>query len=128
MATTSRIPAQGSPNQDKTSRVLTNALQTPTFASTLALVFTEFYTLVTLAVTGAITINFGVGSATLPPYVGDTAEFLFTNGTAGSITVTLGTGTLVTATTIVIPAGKTANISFMFNGASWVEQSRAITI
>lgn len=128
MATTSRIPAQGSPNQDTTSAVLTNAFQTPTFASTLALVFNAFYTIVSLAVTGAITINLGVGSATLPPYVGDEILFLWTNGTGGSITVTIGTGALVTAGTIVIPAGKTGNLSLVFNGAAWVEQARAITV
>lgn len=128
MATSSRIPAQGSPNQDNTSAVFTNAYQTPTFASTLALVFREFYTLVTLAITGSITINFGVGTSTTPPFIGDETTLLLSNGTGGSLTVTIGTGTLVTATTIVIPAGKTANVSFMFNGAAWVEQSRAITV
>lgn len=127
MATTSRIPAQGSPNQDNTSRVFTNAFQTPTFAATLSLVFNAFFTLVQLAVTGTVTINMGVGSATLPPFVGDEVTYLFSNGTGGSLTVTIGTGALVTVATVVIPAGKTANITFMFNGVSWVEQARAIT-
>lgn len=128
MATTSRIAAQGSPNQDITSAVLSNAFQTPTFASTLSLVFNAFFTLVQLAITGAITINLGVGSAGNPPFVGDEVTFLFSNGTGGSLTVTIGTGALVTAATIVIPAGKTSNITFLFNGAAWVEQARAITI
>lgn len=129
MATSSRIPAQGSPNQDKTSRILTNALQTPAFAATLNLVTTEFYTMVQVGtLTGAMTINVGVGSASSAPYAGDELQLFFLNASGSTQTVTLGTGVLVTAATLAVPTGKTGNITLVFNGTSWVEIARSITV
>jgi len=128
MATTSRFGLATAANQDNTGRVATYETQTPVFAATLNIVPTQFDTTVKPGLlTGAITINVGVGSATLPPYVGDQLTFLFTADATGR-TVTLGTGMNVTAATIVIPASKKASIFFTFDGAAWVEGGRAITI
>lgn len=128
MSTSSRFGSAQLPNQDKTGRVATYDTQTPIFAATLTIVTTEFDTLVEPAVlTGAMTVNVGVGSSTTAPYKGDQLAFLFTSDATGR-TVTLGTGMNVTAATIVIPASKKASIFFTFDGAAWVEGGRAITI
>jgi hypothetical protein len=133
MSTLSRFPASPlvptpfSQGVDNTSRTLKNDYQAPAFSSTIALVLFASFTIVKVGdLTGALALSAGVGSANSAPYVGDSLLVLFTS--ASGATVTLGAGMLVTATTIVIPATKTANISFVFNGASWVEEARAITI
>lgn len=131
MAITSRIPvASTNPiyqGVDKTSRIFDNEYLTPAYAATLNLVPTKSCTIAQVALlTGAMTVNAGVGAAATAPYVGDRLKLLFTS-TAGA-TVTFGTGFLVTATTLVIPATKTANATFIFNGANWCEKSRAITV
>lgn len=130
MATLARISAlktaigQGT---DNSSRIFDNEYQIPAYAATLTIIPTKSSTVVNVGLlTGAMTVNVGVGSATTSPYVGDKMKFLFTS-TAGA-TVTLGTGLLVTAATVVIPALKTANLTFIFNGAAWVEEARAITV
>ncbi len=115
--------AQGT---DNTDRVRDNAYSTPAYATPLQLNPSKSYTIFAPAdLTGALTVNVGVGSASTAPYVGDAIQMIF-KSTPGS-TVTLGTGLLPVSGTIIIPATKTANIAFIFNGASWVETGRAIT-
>jgi hypothetical protein len=128
MATTSRFPTNStSPNQDNTGRVVTYDYQNPAYAATLNIVTTAADTVVKVgALTGAITVNIGVGSSTTAPFVGDTLTLLFSS-TPGE-TVTLGTGTSNSAGTLVIAAGKKGSISYMFDGASWVETGRAVTV
>lgn len=111
---------------DNTDRIRNNQYQTPAFASTIALVVNSSYTLIKPAtLTGAVTLTANVGSATVPPYVGDRIDFLFTpDGT--SRVVTFGTGFLPTATLSVTTA-KFATASFMFDGAAWLELGRAVT-
>lgn len=232
MAQTSRIPAYGSLNQDKTSRILTNALLSPAVAASVSIIPVDFYTLVNFPTLNAnMTVNAGIGSATQPPFVGDELQFFFANqnpylapglpvltgsttggtlaaasyfykvtainvfgetiasaeatvtttGTTSSVgitwpastgatsyriyrgtatgaenvyytsttnaftdtgavntaatppasatyTVTMGTGIVVTAATLAIPAGKTGNITLVFNGAFWTEIARSVTI
>ena len=127
MATTSRLPLPNTPNQDNTGRALTYQFQNPAYAATLSIVTTAFETVVLVApLTGALTLNIGVGSSTAPPYVGDSVTFLFSS-TPGE-TVTLGTGISASAGTLVIAAGKKGSISFTFDGATWVETGRAVTV
>lgn len=128
MSTSSRFGSAQLVNQDKTGRIATFDTQVPAYAATLSVVTTEFDTLVAPAtLTGAMTVNVGVGSSTTAPYKGDQLTLLFISDATGR-TVTLGTGLSVTATTIVIPGSKKASIFFTFDGASWVEGGRAITI
>jgi hypothetical protein len=133
MSTNSRFPVSPatptpiSQGVDNTSRFLNNDYQAPAYAATIALKIFASNTIVQVGLlTGALALSVNVGSASTPPYVGDRLKVLFTS-TAGA-TVTLGAGFLFTAATIVIPATKTANATFVFNGASWVEEARAITI
>ena len=133
MSTNSRFPASPavptpiSQGIDNTSRTLNNDYQAPAYASVISLKLFASNTVVKVAdLSGAVTVNASVGSASTAPYVGDRLKVMFTS-TAGA-TVTIGTGALVTATTIIIPATKAASISFAFNGAAWVEEARSITI
>ena len=113
---------------NNTDEIRNNQFLTPAYAAAITVnPYTSFTLVQPGLLTGALTVNLGVGSASTAPYVGDVVECLFISDATGR-TVTLGTGILATAATIVIPASKTANVSFMFNGASWCEQSRAITI
>ena len=131
MATIARIPVttktpldQG---VDRTSRIFDNDYLAPVYAATININPLKSSTVVQVGLlTGALTLNVGVGSASSAPYVGDKLKFLFTS-TAGA-TVTFGTGSLVTAATLIIPALKTANATFIFNGAAWVEECRSITV
>ncbi len=113
--------------QDKTLRTVTQDVQIPAYAATMVITPLEQYTLFAPAqLNGALALSAGVGTATSAPYVGDVIEMVFTS-TPGS-TITFGAGFLVTAATLIIPAGKGATARFQFNGASWAEQARAISI
>jgi hypothetical protein len=124
MATTSRFP--GGAGKDNTSRIVTNDYQTPAYAATLAVTTTKANTLVKVAqLTGAMTVNVGVGTSTTAPFVGDTLAFIFSADTSAR-TVTLGTGLAGSASTVVVAISKKATINFVFDGAAWVEVSRAV--
>lgn len=113
------------PGADNTDRLRDNQYLTPVYAATLTINPVKSSTLVNVgALTGAMTINLGAGTATTAPYVGDRIKFLFTS--AASQIVTFGTNCLSTGT-LTVAAGKTANITMMFNGASWCEECRTIT-
>lgn len=119
MSTAARFP--GTKNTENTYRAFQQDYQTPAFASTLTVntLPNAAKTLVAPALlTGAITINIGVGTSTTPPYVGDEITFMFTS-TAGE-TVTWGTGISSNAATLVVAAGKKGRATFTFDGASWV--------
>ena len=130
MSTSARFSSGTGPialGVENTARILDNQFKQPAFAAILNIVPSKSSTLIQPGdLTGATTINIGVGSATSAPFVGDKIRLLFTS--APGATVTLGTGILAQAGTLVIPATKTANISFMFNGASWIEEGRIITV
>lgn len=114
--------AQGVENTDI---IRDNQFLKPVYAATLNLAPTKSFTLVQPAdLTGAMTVNIGVGTATGAPFVGDKLTALFTS--AAGATVTFATGTL-NGGPVVIPSTKTANISFLFNGAAWCESGRSIT-
>lgn len=125
MATTSRfIPGA---NQDNTLRVVTRDYQTPAYAAAITVNITAEKTLVKVGLlTGAMTVNFGVGSSTLPPYVGDEIELLFVADTTQR-TVTIGTGAAGSASTLVVAISKYGSLKFKFNGTVWQETDRTIT-
>ena len=114
--------AQGVENTDI---IRDNQFLKPAFAATLNLVPTKSLTIVQPAdLTGAVTINMAVGSAATAPFVADRLIAMFTS--APGAVITFGTGTL-SAGTLIIPATKTANVTFVFYGAAWCESSRTIT-
>ncbi len=118
----------GAVNTESTLRAAGKGYQNPVYAATLnvAAKVNDAITLVNVQqLTGALTVNAGVGDATTPPMIGDELHFYFaTDGTQRI--VTFGTG-IVSAGTVTIPASKTAQVRFMFNGAAWAEYARAIT-
>lgn len=112
------------PGQDKTFRTKTQSDLEVDYAATIDLLPTEDLTQVKVGqLTGGVTITAG----TTDPYIGDKLELIF-SADATNRTVTLGTGFAATAATIVVTASKKATASFVFDGAQWVEQSRAITV
>lgn len=113
-------------NSDNTMRILDNIRITPAFVATLNLVPTAHRTLVHMLLTGNMTVNIDTGSATKPPMIGDTVDFLLTSD-ATSRTVTFGTGIQSAASTFVITTAKFAIARFMFNGVNWQETGRTIT-
>jgi hypothetical protein len=126
MATTPRFA--GEAGKDNTERLVKNDYQTPAYAATLTIVpkVNIGKTLVIPAtLTGAVTLNIGVGSATTDPFVGDTMTFILTSDTT-SRTVTFGTGITATSVSIAPAISKSATITFMFNGTAWMEVSRAV--
>jgi len=126
MATTVRFGSWT--NDNNTGSTITQEYQAPAYAATLSIVPTQQMTLLAPGqLTGALTVNVGVGTATTPPNVGDSLEMLF-GSDASSRTVTFGTGLAVTASTLVIPGTKYGTINFTFNGTIWVEICRSITV
>lgn len=121
-------PASGTPSFTDFGGTTTTGSPLAANTTIYPLVPTEYFTLVTAALAAPTTINFGVGSATLPPYVGDEIQILLTNGSGSSQTVTLGTGAVVTASTLVVANGKTGNITMTFNGTTWCETARSVTV
>jgi type II secretory pathway pseudopilin PulG len=131
-------PASGTPSFTDIGG--TTQTGTPLSANTTIanLVPTDYFHLVTLALASPTTLNFGIGSTislpyagqsyATPPNVGDEIQCLFTNASGSSQTVTLGTGSAVTATTLVIANNKTGNITLTFNGAIWCETARSVTV
>ena len=123
MSTNARFSSAA--GSDNTDRVRDNQYLTPAYAASLALVPVKSFTLVNVAaLTGAMSITAGVGAAATAPYVGDRIKLLFS--AASTQVVTFSTGFLSTGT-LSVTAGKTANATFIFNGASWCEEGRSVT-
>ena len=124
MSTSPRNPV--GVNQDITGRVDTNDYKTPAYAATINITTRQKRTLVQPGqLTGALTVNVGVGSASSAPFVGDELKFMFA-GDASARTVTFGTGLTVASATLALSAGKKGYIEFIFDGAAWIEVSRVI--
>lgn len=124
MATTFRF-SQGA-NQDNTFRTKKQDAQSKAYAATIALVCDADLTKVLVAqLTGALTLSIGVGSSSTAPYVGDEVELIFSADGTNRV-VTFGTG-FASAGTLTVTASKKATACFMFDGAAWVEKSRAVT-
>lgn len=116
-------------NQDNTGRVLTRDFKSLAYGATVNVPSPrQAHTDVVIGqLTGNATLNVGVGSASNPPYVGDTLRVIL-NSDATNRTVTFGTGLNVTAATIVVTGTKKATVEFVFDGAAWVELSRTVTV
>lgn len=113
-------------NQDVTFRTKVQDNKTVAYAATINLTTNADLTQVKVAqLTGAVTINCGVGSATAAPYVGDKLEIMLAADGTGRA-VTFGTG-FASAGVLTVTASKKAVACFVFDGAAWVEVSRAIT-
>lgn len=128
MSTSARFTSGTGPialGVENSDRIRDNQFTKPAYGAVIAINPTKSFTLVQPAdLGGNTTINIGVGNGTGAPFVGDKINILFTS--APGATVTPGTGTLSTGA-LVIPATKTANLNFIFNGVSWCESGRAIT-
>lgn len=126
MANSARIPVGA--NQDNTARNITHDFQTPAYAATLNITPLKAKTIIQPGtLTGALTVNVGVGTSTTPPYIGDELIFLFAcDGSAR--TVTLGTGLVGSAATLALSAAKKGRIDFTFDGAAWIEAGRTVGI
>jgi len=74
--------------------------------------------------TGALSITIGVGDSTTPPMSGDEAEIWLSSDGTGRV-VTFSTGFAPTGTLTMV-ASKKAVANFVFDGAAWIEKSRAI--
>lgn len=120
MSTATR--STGLPNKDNTFAVLNNDSQTIPYAATINFTpkIQAFKTILQLGtLTGACTINLGVGTSTTAPYVGDEiVMFVASDGTTR--TITWGTGCLPVAATFAVTTGKYARISAVFNGTGWI--------
>jgi hypothetical protein len=112
------------PGQDITERQSTIDYKSPAYAATINLVPTKKRTVVQPGVlTGALTLNIGVGSTTAPPFIGDELTVMFLADATGR-TVTFGTGTAISAATLVLGVSKRGSITFVFDGVAWVETGR----
>jgi len=110
------------PNDDNTGRVITYSYYNPAYAATLLVAPNASCTsYVVQQLTGAATINSSTGNA-MPL---DKITFLF-NADSSNRVVTFGTG-FSTSGTLTVTASKKASASFMYDGTSFVEVSRAIT-
>jgi hypothetical protein len=118
----------GSASKDNTSRLEATDYQAPAYAASIAITTRQGFakTIVKVAtLTGALTLTAGLGSATTDPQIGDELQILLAGDATGR-TVTFSTGLTVSAATLVLAAGsKKGYISFMFDGATWVEQGRS---
>lgn len=122
MPNTSRI-VKG-PGQDVTGRVLTYDYQAPAYAATISPAITEWNTTIgPIALTGALTLNPSIANS----YIGDEITAIFTNGTGGALVVTLGAN-VSSVGTLSVAAGKKGSVTLKFDGATWVETGRALTV
>ena len=118
----------GVKNADNTGSAISKGFQSVAYGATIALTVKPFdcYTLVQVAqLTGALTMTAGVGSATLPPFVGDEMQILFSADATNRV-VTFSTG-FQTSGTVTVTASKTATVKFIFNGTAWQEMGRVVT-
>ncbi len=112
-------------NGDNTGRVLTYAYKTPAVYSGTTQVASFAYSTTikpaafTSTVTPVVTANVSTS------YADDRLTFIFSTSSTGSVVVTFATNFLTTATVAITPS-KTSVITFVFNGAKWVEVSRAV--
>jgi hypothetical protein len=94
-------------------------IQTPTYASSIAITTTDRNTVVKpAALTGALSLTAVVISAV----AGDLLSFLFLADSTARV-VTFSTNFSSTGT-LRVGASANATIDFVFNGTSWIEQSR----
>lgn len=109
-------------SSDNSGRTITQGFKSVAYAATVALKpNTQFTTVVVGQLTGAITVTATVTNA----YAGDILRICFSADTTNRV-VTFTTG-FQSAGTVTVTASKYATVSFIFNGATWVELSRTVT-
>lgn len=113
-------------NDDNTGRGWNYDYQAPVYAASLAITTVARETYVQIALTGALTLTAGVGTATTPPKFGDKLIFDFSND-ANTRVVTFSTGLSFVTSTLSNTASKLSHIEFQFNGTTWVEVVRSTT-
>lgn len=122
MSTTARYPLVTKPNEDNTGRIITIDYQAPVYAASIAL---KLYAAKTYVKVGQLTGALSLTAETTRPQIGDELTIMFAaDGT--NRTVTLSTGLVGSAATIVVTASKQATYTAVFDGTSWVETGRAI--
>lgn len=114
------------PTQDNTGRVLTYIYTAPAFVSADTIKANAYSTVVKMGtLTAAQSV---VGNVTLC-HAGDNLKFMFTCDTLTAGRVVTFSTNFITSTsggTITVKKSKKATISFIFDGAAWVETSRAV--
>lgn len=127
MSTASRFP--GAPKEN-TSRILTNEVQSPVYAASIALTIKQANTQVFVGqLTGALALTVNVGTAgpvadDVAPFKGDSLEIIFASDASIRV-VTFSTG-FASAGTLSTVASKKAAAFFTFDGTAWVEVGRSI--
>lgn len=106
------------PNNDNTGRVLTYKYSAPVYGASIALNPNAYETIVKFGtLTGALTLTSTVTNC----YVADKLSAIFlADGT--NRTVTFSTG-FSSGGNIVVNAGATMTVNFVFDGAGWVQQT-----
>ena len=107
-------------NQDNTGRKLTYGYSQPAYAATITVVPNKFETIYKVA---TLTGDASVVTTVTNAHVGDRIVFLFT-ADASARTITFSTG-MVASATLVVDISQRASATFIFNGAVFIEQSRA---
>lgn len=111
-------------NQDNTGRVLTYGSLTVTPTGTLVTIrpnaYTSLITIATTSLSPTFTVNVG-GS-----YLSDKMDLLITLNATGTRTLTFSTNLIGTATTMTVAASKQALLTYIFDGAKWMEISRSV--
>lgn len=109
-----------SAGRDNTGRVITYSYTTPAYADTVELATKHYESVVKVA---ALTGDAVVVASTTNAKVGDKIYMIF-NATGGARTVTFSTG-MVPSATLVVDSAQKATASFIFDGTSFIEASRA---
>lgn len=105
---------------DNTGRILTYSYKLNTYAATDSVKPAAFENVFKTTLTGAQTIKADVTKGK----VCDKLVMIY-NATGAARTVTFSTGLVVSASTLVVDSAQKATISFIHDGAKWVETSRA---
>lgn len=113
------------PSDDNTSRVLTNTYDEPAYAATIALVPNASRVIYNFKqLTGNATVNLTVTNCK----VGDEIICTFNADSGGARTVTFGTGFSVSAATLAVTASKKGSLRAVYDGVTFVEVGRAVTV
>jgi hypothetical protein len=112
-------------NDDNTGRVLTWTTNTITPTSTLVTIAPNAYnSLITIASTS---ISPTFTSSLKRSFLDDRVNLLVTPNSTGTRTLTFGTGAFIgTANTMTVAANKQALVTWIFDGAKYMEVSRSV--
>lgn len=112
-------------NQDNTYRVLTlkkSAIVDAAGNDTVSITPSAFCSYVTCTALDSVTVKIGSVASS---YFGDNFQ-LIVSGTSGKIVKFIGTATLLANGTATLSSNGRAVITFVFDGAKWVESARVV--